>query len=154
MIPQQEIADRIVQIVQPIARESSLEIVDVEFRPSGKRWLLRVYIDREGGVTIGDCEQVSRELGRALDVEDLIDHPYSLEVSSPGLTRPLKKKADFERSKGKLARIATSAAIGGRTDFRGKITGLEGDEVEIMEKGDTCRVPLIMIKKASLELEL
>ena len=154
MIPQKEIVDRITRIVQPIARESSLELVDVEFRPSGKRWLLRVYIDREEGATIGDCEQVSRELGRALDVEDLIDHPYNLEVSSPGLTRPLKKRGDFERSKGRLARIVTSAAIEGRTDFRGEITGLDGDEVEIREKEDTYRIPLVSIRKASLEFEL
>ena len=103
MTPQQEIVDKITQMVQPIAQESSLELVEVELRPSGKRWLLRVYIDREGGVTIADCERVSRELSRTLDVEDVIDHPYALEVSSPGLTRPLKKKTDFERFRGRLA---------------------------------------------------
>jgi ribosome maturation factor RimP len=154
MIPQQEIVDKITQIVQPIAQESSLELVDVEFRTSGKRWLLRVYIDREGGVTIEDCVRVSRELSRTLDVEDVIEHPYALEVSSPGLTRALKKKADFERSKGRQCKIITTAAIEGRVDFRGEILGIAGDNVEVKEKGDTYRIPLTTIKKASLELEL
>ena len=131
-----------------------MELVDIEFQPSGKRWLLRVYIDREGGVTIADCERVSRELSRTLDVEDLIEHPYALEVSSPGLMRQLKKRPDFERFKGRLCKIVTTTAIGGRTDFRGKIVGLEGDEVEIREKEDSYRIPLETIKKASLELEL
>ena len=72
-----------------------MELVDIEFQPSGKRWLLRVYIDREGGVTIADCERVSRELSRTLDVEDLIEHPYALEVSSPGLTEAAQEEAGF-----------------------------------------------------------
>jgi ribosome maturation factor RimP len=154
MIPQQEIVDKITQIAQPIAQESSLELVEVEFRPSGKRWLLRVFIDREGGVTIEDCVRVSRELSRILDVEDVIEHPFALEVSSPGLTRSLKKKTDFERSRGKLCRIITTAAIEGRNDFRGEIVGVAENDVEVMEKGDTHRIPLTTIKKASLELEL
>ena len=153
MIPQQEIVDKITQIVQPIAQESSLELVDVEFRPSGKRWLLRVYIDREGGVTIADCERVSRELSRTLDVEDVIEHPYALEVSSPGLMRPLKKKTDFERSKGKPCRIISTGAIEGRTDFRGKIVGVVGDDVEVEDERDTYKIPLRTIKKANLEFE-
>jgi ribosome maturation factor RimP len=154
MIPQQEIVDKITEIAQPIAQESALELVDVEFRPSGKRWLLRVYIDREGGVTIADCERVSRELGRTLDVEDVIDHPYALEVSSPGLTRPLKEKKDFERSRGRQCRIITTAAIEGRTDFRGKIMGVAADDVEVKDERVTYKIPLGTIKKANLELEL
>ncbi len=95
-----EIVEQITRTVEPILQESALELVDVEFQPSGRRWLLRIYIDKEGGVTIADCERVSRELDRLLDVEDMIDHPYVLEVSSPGLTRRLRKKADFERVQG------------------------------------------------------
>ena len=142
-------------MVEPIAQESSLELVEVEFRPSGKRWLLRVYIDREGGVTIADCERVSRDLSRTLDVEDVIDHPYALEVSSPGLTRPLKKKTDFERFRGKPCRIVTTTAIEGKNDFQGRIVTVSENDVEIKEEGDnTYRIPLTTIKKASLELEL
>jgi ribosome maturation factor RimP len=154
MTPQQEIVDKITEMVGPIAQESSLELVEVEFRPSGKRWLLRVYIDREGGVTIADCERVSRELSRALDVEDVVDHPYALEVSSPGLTRPLKTKADFERFTGRLCKIVTMLAVEGKNDFRGEIVGVRGDDVEVKEKGSSYNIPLTTIKKASLELEL
>ena len=83
--------------------------------------LLRIYIDKEGGVTIGDCERISREVGRTLDVEEVIDHPYTLEVSSPGLTRALKKKSDFERYKGKHAGLSPLHSSNRRNDFRGEI---------------------------------
>jgi ribosome maturation factor RimP len=154
MIPQQEIVDKITEVVLPIVEESALELVDVEFRSSGRRWLLRVYIDRVEGVTIADCEHVSRELGRLLDVEDIIDHAYVLEVSSPGLTRPLRKREDFERYAGRACRIVTSTPIEGRHEFRGVVGGVTGDDVEIKEERDTYRIPLCAIKKANLEFEL
>src|SRR5208283_3751312 len=142
MIPQDEIVERVSRAVEPILRESALDLVDVEFHPSGKRWLLRIYMEREGGVSIGDCERVSRELSRVLDVEDIVDHPYVLEVSSPGLTRALKKRVDFERSKGRSCRINTAAAIGGRNEFRGEIVDVAGDEVEVRGERDVYRIPL------------
>jgi ribosome maturation factor RimP len=116
MISATETIEKIEGIVVPILGERLLELVEVEFRPSGKRWLLRIYIDREGGVTIDDCEYVSRELSRVLDVEDPIEHPYTLEVSSPGLTRPLKRREDFVRSRGKKCRIITREEIGGKRE--------------------------------------
>jgi len=154
MIPQQEIVNRITQLVQPIVRESSLDLIDVEFRPSGRRWLLRVYIDREEGVTVTDCERVSRELGRLLDVEETVDHPYTLEVSSPGLTRPLKKREDFERYRGRACRIITALAVEGKNDFEGKIVDVVGDDVEVKDDKGGHRIPLSAIKKANLEFEL
>jgi ribosome maturation factor RimP len=154
MIPQQEIVDKISSIVLPILQESLLQLVDVEFLPSGRRWLLRIYIDREGGVTIADCEWVSRELGRLMEVEEVVDHPYVLEVSSPGLTRPLKKKEHFESSKGKKARIVTSLPVDGKNEFTGEIAGVAGDEVEVKIDGTTYRIPLEAIKKARLEFDL
>jgi len=154
MTPQQETLDKISLLARPIARESSLELVDIEFRPSGKRWLLRVYIDREEGVTIADCERVSRELDRVLDVEEVIDHPYTLEVSSPGLTRQLKRREDFERYKGKICRIITALAIEGRNEFKGKIVEVAGDDVEVSDEKGGHRIPLSAIKRANLEFEL
>ena len=154
MTPQQETLDKITLLARPIAQESSLELVDIEFRPSGKRWLLRVYIDREEGVTIADCERVSRELDRVLDVEEVIDHPYTLEVSSPGLTRQLKKREDFERYKGRTCRIITALAIEGRNDFKGKIVEVAGDDVEVNDEKGGHRIPLSAIKRANLEFEL
>ncbi len=149
-----EIVEQVTRIVEPILQESALELVDIEFQPSGKRWLLRIYIDREGGVTIADCERVSKEMNRVLDVEDIIDHPYALEVSSPGLTRRLRKKADFERGKGKRCRIITGSAIDGKNEFRGEIIRVAEDEVEIRDQKDIHRIPLTVITKANLEFEL
>jgi ribosome maturation factor RimP len=156
MIPQQEIVDKISHIALPIVQESALELVDVELVPSGRRWVLRIYIEREGGVTISDCERVSRELDRILDVEDVLDHPYVLEVSSPGLTRPLKKAEDFERYKGRKCKIITRSPVDGKIDFRGEIVNVAGDEVEVKVEGDVDvhRIPLHEIKKANLEFEL
>jgi ribosome maturation factor RimP len=154
MIPQQEIVDKISSVVIPILRESSLELVDVEFVPSGRRWLLRVYIDKEGGVGISDCEWVSRELSRSLDVEDPIDHPYMLEVSSPGLTRPLKKWQDFERHTGKRCRVLTRETVDGKNELRGTIVRVSAENVELETGESVHEIPLSIIKKANLELEI
>lgn len=146
--------DRIKQLLDPIVLEGSLELVDVEFHPSGKRWLLRVYIDKEGGVSISDCEYTSRELGRILDVEDVIEHPYTLEVSSPGLTRPLKKREDFERHRGKICRIITRERLYDRNEFEGEIGAVNDDRVEIIGKLDVFTIPICAIKKAHLDFRL
>ena len=153
MTPQQETLDKIGLLVRPIVQESSLELVEVEFRPLGKRWLLRVYIDREEGVSIADCERVSRELDRVLEVEEVIDHPYTLEVSSPGLTRALKKREDFERYKGRTCRIITALAIEGSNEFKGKIVEVAGDDVDVIDERGGHRIPLSAIKRANLEFE-
>ncbi len=154
MTPQEEIVDSVTRVVKPVLEEVSLELVEVEFRPSGRRWLLRIFIDKPGGVTIADCEWVSREVDRLLDVEDVIDHPYVLEVSSPGLTRPLKGKQDFERYEGRVCRIVTKEAVEGRNEFKGTIAGVDGEDVEIRGEKAVFRIPLSAIKKANLELEI
>ncbi len=149
-----EIVEQTTRMVEPILNESALKLVDIELRQAGKRWLLRIYIDKEGGVSIADCERVSRELERLLDVENIIDHPYVLEVSSPGLTRPLKKKADFERAKGKMSRIVSRAEIDGKQEFRGEIIDVLDEEVAIRVDGTTHSIPLSAIAKANLEFDL
>ncbi len=154
MIPQQEIVDNVTRVVKPVLEEVSLELVEVEFRPSGRRWLLRIFIDKPGGVTIADCEWVSRELDRLLDVEEVVDHPYVLEVSSPGLTRSLKSKQDFERYEGRVCRVVTREAIDGRNEFKGTIAGVDGEDVELRGEEAVFRIPLAAIKKANLELEI
>lgn len=148
------IVEKVKQLVTPILEDEGIELVEIEFRPKGKRWLLRIYIDKEGGVNLGDCERVSRELGTLLDVEDVIDHPYNLEVSSPGLTRPLKSLDDFIRYKGRLCRIVTKKSINGRTDFLGEILSVKETEVEVKEKVGPVVIPFDIIKKAKLEFEM
>ncbi|MDR2017856.1 MAG: ribosome maturation factor RimP [Syntrophobacterales bacterium] len=154
MISENEIVKKIESVLNPILGEESIELVDLEFMPFGKRWMLRIFIDKEGGVTIADCETVNRELGRILDVEDFIDHPYTLEVSSPGLTRSLKKRTDFLRYRGKLCKITTKERIDNKTEFRGKIVDITDDKVEIKGKIDVFTIPICAIKKANLEFEL
>lgn len=154
MIPATEAIEKIEAIVAPILEERLLELVEVEFRPSGKRWLLRIFIDKEGGVTIDDCEYVSRELSRVLDVEDPIEHPYTLEVSSPGLTRALKKLADYVRYKGRTCRVITSEEVEGRHEFVGKIAGTTGESVLLQEKIGMFTIPICAIKKAHLEFDI
>jgi ribosome maturation factor RimP len=154
MTPDKELLERVTRLVEPILREQSLDLVDIEFKPSGRRWSLRLFIDKEGGVTIGDCERVSRELGRILDVEDFIEKSYLLEVSSPGLDRPLKKKEDFERYRGREARVITTIPINGKNDLRGKIAAITDEKVEIEGETDRYEVPLHAIKRANLEFTL
>ena len=154
MLSDTVIIEKVGSVLAPIVADERLELVELEFRPVGKRWLLRVFIDKEGGVTIDDCAYVSRELSRILDVEDIIAHPYTLEVSSPGLTRTLKKAEEFARCKGKLCRIVVRGTVEGKSEFRGTIGEVGADEVMITEKTTTFTIPICAIKKAHLELEI
>lgn len=153
MISATETIEKIEAIVAPILGERLLELVEIEFRPSGKRWLLRVFIDKEGGVTIQDCEYVSRELSRILDVDDIIEHAFTLEVSSPGLTRALKKREDFVRSRGRKCRVVTRQEVGGKREFVGTIVDVTDEEVVVQEKIGVFTIPICAIKKAHLEFD-
>ena len=130
-----------------------MELVEVEFKKEQGQWILRVFIDREGGIRLQDCSQVSREIGPVLDAEDPVVHPFTLEVSSPGLQRPLKKPADFERFRGKLARIKLYTMLDGEKTFCARIREIEGDEVILDREGKVLRIPFIKIAKANLEFE-
>jgi ribosome maturation factor RimP len=142
-------------LAQPILADHGLELVDVEFRRESHGWILRLYVDRPGGVTLDDCQRVSEELGDHLDVEDLIDHPYHLEVSSPGLDRPLTRETDFVAFAGKTARISTREAIQGQRNFRGRLAGLvEGVVLLDLPDGRRMSIPRGLIAKARLEIEL
>jgi ribosome maturation factor RimP len=151
MVSERETIEKIERILIPILEEDCLELIDVEFRPSGKRWLLRIFIEKDGGVTISDCEKINRELGRTLDIEDVIEHPYTLEVSSPGLTRPLKNIKDFKRCIGKQCRIITSKPLHERNEFSGEISLVTEDEVELKGKIGVFAIPICDIKKAHLD---
>jgi ribosome maturation factor RimP len=154
MTAERDIQGQVEEVLAPILRDEGLDLVEIEFKPSSKRWLLRIYIDKAGGVTISDCEYINRELGRILDVEDFITHPYTLEVSSPGLTRPLKRQEDFERYKGRFCRVITREKVQGKNEFEGEIIGTDGDDVEIRGKIGIFRIPMCAIRKAHLQYEL
>ncbi|HOP86195.1 MAG TPA: ribosome maturation factor RimP [Syntrophorhabdaceae bacterium] len=149
-----KIVDRVKECLMPILGDYGLELVDIEFRSSGKRWLLRIFIDKEGGVLLSDCEKISRELSSILDVEDFIDHPYTLEVSSPGITRPLKTMDDFKRSIGRVCRVITSEPVSGKREIKGVILSAKEEEIQVKGKIDIFTIPLCAIKKANLDFEI
>jgi len=127
----------------------------VEFSKMGGKGLLRVFIDKEGGVTLDDCGQVSREIEAVLDVEDPIPYSYVLEVSSPGLDRPLKQLNDFKKNMGKTARVVTFEPIDRQTFFIGRIVDVTDDEISLLLPRDRkIVVPYKYISKARLEVEL
>lgn len=150
-----EIVGQIELLLGPILASLGLSLWELEFRKEGPRWMLRVYIDREqGGVTLEDCETVSRDLGAALDVEDIISHAYTLEVSSPGLDRALTKPGHFARFAGSAVKIKTYQPVSGQKVLRGKLKGIEGGIVKIgLPDGAVLDIPLGDIAKASLEVE-
>ncbi|HKJ07925.1 MAG TPA: ribosome maturation factor RimP [Gammaproteobacteria bacterium] len=138
----------LVALIEPAVNTLGCELVGVEY-VSGSS-LLRVYIDRPEGVTLDDCEAVSYQISGLLDVEDPIPGHYSLEVSSPGLDRPLFKAADFERFAGQQVRIRLGMPLDGRRKFKGVLHGLRGDDVVIEEDGQQFRLPLERIEHARL----
>jgi len=141
-------------VVEPILQSQGMELVDLEYQREPQGWVLRVYIDREGGVTVEDCAEVSREVGTTLEVRNLIANPYVLEVSSPGLTRPLKKAEDFLKYRTRLVKMKTFKPIEGQRNFKGTLLGLEGEKVRLEVEGRIYEIPLQEITKANLEIEL
>lgn len=145
------IESRVEAIVSKICEDENLELVHVEFIIESQKYYLRIYIDREGGVTMGDCAQVSRQLADILDVHQIIDVEYRLEVSSPGINRPLFKKSDYTKYAGRCVVVKTSSAIEGKKKFTGILGGIsEKDCVTISMDGQIFEIDFSSIKKARL----
>jgi len=148
---------RIVKLVQqmalPVAQEAGMELVDVEFQKEGGRWYLRIFIDKPQGINHEDCRLISEKIDRLLDEKDPIPHSYVLEVSSPGVERPLKSLADFNRFSGKLVNIVTFAPVNGRKKFRGRLKGVQIADVVIDMEGVELFIPLEQIASARLAAE-
>ena len=121
-------------LLQPILDKYNFELVDVEYVKEGGSWYLRAYIDKEGGITVDDCEVVSREANELLDEQDYIEDSYIFEVSSPGLGRPLKKEKDYIRSMGKKLEIRTYRAIDKQKEFYGLLKAYDADSVTIEDE--------------------
>jgi ribosome maturation factor RimP len=155
-----------------VAESYGLEIFDLQFRREAIGWVLRVVLDRPGGrpgphvpgeagsdeaVTIEDCQRVSHDLSALLDVETelgaSLDRQYTLEVSSPGLDRPLRGEADFRRFTGRLAKIVTEQPVDGQSHFEGRLTSVEAGAVVVTEGRRVHRIPLEQIRRARLEVE-
>lgn len=143
---------KIEQILTPVLKNLGVELVEREFVFEHGRRILRLYIERDGtSATLDDCSRVSKGVEGVLDVEDLIPPPYVLEVSSPGIDRPLRKKKDFERFRGKWVDVRTKELVQGRRHFSGVLQEVEGDEIVVLEGGQEWRVPLDQLKKAKLK---
>jgi len=151
--PAEEIIAKIKELVRPMADEMGLELVDVEYKTGGD--FLRVFIDRPGqGVAMEDCSGLSRRISTELDANDPITHPYRLEVSSPGLDRPLKRAEDFIRYAGQPAKVVISQPLNGQNTFIGHIGEVQSGMVKINLKDlESVWLPLAQIKKARLEVE-
>ena len=142
------------KIVEPIVASQGMELVAVEYKREARGWVLRIYLDKKGGVSLDDCVLVSNEVGPVIDVEDLFQSPYTLEVSSPGIKRILKKQKDFERFRDRSVRIRTHNAIGKRRNFRGRLLGCTKGLIQIEAGGHVLDIPLSNVANANLELEL
>jgi ribosome maturation factor RimP len=147
-----DVKQRVLKLAGQIADEQGLEVFDIELLGRGKL-LLRVFIDKKGGVTLDDCERFSKNLGAILDVEDLFPGPYTLEISSPGLNRPLKGIKDFEKNIGKLIRIVTVEKIENQSFFIGRIIKVDSDFVYLSVNKREIRISFEKISKARLEVE-
>jgi ribosome maturation factor RimP len=150
---EKEIVDRVRAIADPIISDEGMELVDVEYRRESKGWVLRLYLDKDGGVTLDDCTRISQEVGRSLDVEDFIQIPYTLEVSSPGLTRPLKTEKDFMKYRNSLIKVKTLDPIQNRRQFKGRLLGVSANQIEMEAEGGIFQIPLSNVVKANLEVE-
>ena len=156
LMPDRAIIVRVQEIAGRVTASEGLELVEVELRGAGNNQVLRLFIDklRPGGVTHADCENVSHQVGAILDVEDVITGHYTLEVSSPGLDRKLLKPADYERFRGRKARIKLRHPQEGRSNFVGRLAELEQGQVSLeVEGGAKVRLPLAEVVTARLVVE-
>ena len=137
MSKREEYEARTEALLLPIMEEMHFELVDVEYVKEGGTWYLRAYIDKEGGITVNDCEAVAREMNEILDREDFVEDSYVFEVSSPGLGRPLKKEKDYIRSMGKEVEIRTYRAINREKEFYGILSAYDENTVTIKTEDGT-----------------
>ncbi len=141
--------ERLLELLEPAVTALGFELADLDAH-AGRRGLLRLYIDRPGGVTLDDCQRVSEQVGAWLDVEDPLPGSYVLEVSSPGFDRRLRTAAHFERFGGEQARIELKDALGGRRKFVGRLAGVEGGVVVLEVDGERVCLPMSDIAVARL----
>lgn len=150
----EEAIPKIKAMAEALLQEEKMELVDMELLREGRGWVLRLFIDKVGGITLDDCASVSRQLGDQLEVEDLIPFRYTLEVSSPGLDRPLKKDQDFLRHIGKQVQVITRSPWEGRSFFKGKMLDYQvSGTLSLAEKNKVWEIPVSLIAKARLVFE-
>jgi ribosome maturation factor RimP len=144
---------RIWELAAPLAETQGLEIIDIELRREGSRTgrVLRLYLDKEGGPNMDNLSQVSRELSALLDVHDVVEGAYTLEVSSPGINRPLKRPEHFKRFIGKRVRVRTRDWVQGRRSFLGPLLDVMSDKIAVNQDGTRIEIPFAVIEKSNYE---
>ena len=145
----QSVAD----LIKPTLEENGIELVDIEYKKTGKTWVLRVFIDKNQGVTVSDCQKLSREIEDLIEIHELIDNQYVLEVSSPGLDRPLKKEADFLRNKGKRIQIKTYSPVNNKKENAGTVIDFVNGTLFLKDKNDILKISLTEIAQAKLVIK-
>ena len=143
----------VIDLIEPTLQGSEIKLVDVEYKKIGKDWTLRVLIDKNQGVTVFDCQKLSREIEDLIEIHELIKDHYILEVSSPGLDRPLKKESDFVRNKGKQIQVNTDSPINNSRINTGTIRDFSNSTLFLENNNDTLEIPLINIMQAKLIIE-
>ena len=153
MLVENTMRQKIFQLAEQVAEEQEVELFGIELLGRGNL-LLRVFIDKDAGITLDDCERFSKSLGIVLDVENPIPGSYTLEVSSPGLDRPLRDLKDYEKNMGKLVRIITREKIENRNFFIGRIAGIHRGMIQLLVGEQEMSIPFTNISRASLEIEV
>jgi len=148
-----QIEVQVARLVEPYIEQLDLELVDVEYVKEGAHWYLRIFIDKEGGVDLNDCQEISRLVSEKLDQVDPISQAYMLEVSSPGLERPLNKDEDFVRFREKLVTVHTYAPFQGFKEFTGYLLGLEDKQIVLEFQGEKVSIPRELVSKTHLAIE-
>jgi ribosome maturation factor RimP len=146
----ESILEEISQLIEPVLADMGIELVDVDFFSEQNKRILRIYADRPTGINLDDCAMVSREIGNLLDVKELLQHRYVLEVSSPGLNRPLKKEKDFLRAVGQKVKIKTAVPLKGSRNFTGVLQSFESGVLQLNLDDAAVLIPKEDVKKANL----
>lgn len=147
------VAKEIADLVEPILEGIGFELVEVEYLSERGRWILRLYVDKEGGVSVDDCARVSREVGDVIDVKDIIRHGHVLEVSSPGLHRPLRKEKDFLGAVGKKVKLMTAEPMEGRRNFKGRLRAFHEGTLTLETEEGVKDLLLENVERANLVYE-
>lgn len=145
--------EKIEALVAQVAREEMVEVFDLAVVREGPRTVIRVFLDREGGIRLGECESFSRKMSAVLDVSDPMPGPYVLEVSSPGLNRRLTKPAHFAAVAGRRIRVALSEPVEGSRNYRGTLSRADGEGIDLERDGKIFRFPYRAVRKANLEVD-
>jgi len=153
MMDKLSVSQRVRNAVEPVVRDDGLELVDVEYKKTGKIWTLRVIIDKEPGVNVDDCQKVSRQIEDLIEIENLVPTGYVLEVSSPGLDRPLKSSRDFIKSKGKRITVSLFSPVNGQKKLDARIQECRDEILCLEENGTAIEIPLKNIAQAKLIIE-